>query len=310
MPYVREYNEEREVAAWFLLDLSPSVDFRLDTGAQEGRRHRLRRGARALAHAPRQPRRRDVLRRQGRHGDSGAAAAAVTCCTSCTAWLTRPEAVRCVRHRPRRSVANCVSDDAQALGRLRHFRFHQRARLGGIACPSRAAPRGGRGAAVRSAGNGASRSRAAGHPGCRDGRADLRRHARPRLSEALCRRGGTRGKPSCAHRCATPASMPSSCRPTTISSTPSCASRTCASGAASSRQAAAFRSIWWRAMTFLWPEMLWALLVAAGPDRDLSVAAAAQEARRGALREPERDAGTRSALGSASAATFRPRCSW
>jgi uncharacterized protein (DUF58 family) len=27
VPYVREYNEEREVAAWFLLDLSPSVDF-------------------------------------------------------------------------------------------------------------------------------------------------------------------------------------------------------------------------------------------------------------------------------------------
>jgi len=26
-PYVREYNEEREVAAWFLLDLSPSVEF-------------------------------------------------------------------------------------------------------------------------------------------------------------------------------------------------------------------------------------------------------------------------------------------
>jgi uncharacterized protein (DUF58 family) len=26
-PYVREYNEEREVAAWFLLDLSPSVSF-------------------------------------------------------------------------------------------------------------------------------------------------------------------------------------------------------------------------------------------------------------------------------------------
>src|SRR6266436_9048014 len=27
VPYVREYNEEREVTAWFLLDLSPSVDF-------------------------------------------------------------------------------------------------------------------------------------------------------------------------------------------------------------------------------------------------------------------------------------------
>src|SRR5512147_3283372 len=26
-PYVREYNEEREVAAWFVLDLSPSVAF-------------------------------------------------------------------------------------------------------------------------------------------------------------------------------------------------------------------------------------------------------------------------------------------
>ncbi len=27
IPHVREFNEEREVAAWFLLDLSPSVDF-------------------------------------------------------------------------------------------------------------------------------------------------------------------------------------------------------------------------------------------------------------------------------------------
>ena len=26
-PYVRQYNEDREVTAWFLLDLSPSVDF-------------------------------------------------------------------------------------------------------------------------------------------------------------------------------------------------------------------------------------------------------------------------------------------
>ncbi len=26
-PYVREYNEDREVTAWFLLDLSPSIDF-------------------------------------------------------------------------------------------------------------------------------------------------------------------------------------------------------------------------------------------------------------------------------------------
>ena len=26
-PYVRQYMEDREVTAWFLLDLSPSVDF-------------------------------------------------------------------------------------------------------------------------------------------------------------------------------------------------------------------------------------------------------------------------------------------
>ena len=26
-PYVREYHEDREMSAWFLLDLSPSVDF-------------------------------------------------------------------------------------------------------------------------------------------------------------------------------------------------------------------------------------------------------------------------------------------
>src|SRR5436309_14535553 len=27
VPYVRQYNEDREITAWFLLDLSPSVDF-------------------------------------------------------------------------------------------------------------------------------------------------------------------------------------------------------------------------------------------------------------------------------------------
>src|SRR4051812_21267997 len=26
-PYVREHNEDREITAWFLLDLSPSIDF-------------------------------------------------------------------------------------------------------------------------------------------------------------------------------------------------------------------------------------------------------------------------------------------
>src|SRR4028119_815592 len=34
-PYVREYNEDRDVTAWFLLDLSPSVDF----GSDKVRKH-------------------------------------------------------------------------------------------------------------------------------------------------------------------------------------------------------------------------------------------------------------------------------
>jgi len=36
-PYVREYNEEREVAAWLLLDLSPSVDF----GSRDVKKRRI-----------------------------------------------------------------------------------------------------------------------------------------------------------------------------------------------------------------------------------------------------------------------------
>ena len=63
-PYVREYNEDREITAWFLLDLSPSVDFGSGERAQAHGVGRFRRGARAPAHAPRQPRRRDVLRRR------------------------------------------------------------------------------------------------------------------------------------------------------------------------------------------------------------------------------------------------------
>jgi len=37
VPYVREFNEDREVTAWFLLDLSPSVDF----GSQDVRKRSL-----------------------------------------------------------------------------------------------------------------------------------------------------------------------------------------------------------------------------------------------------------------------------
>ena len=35
-PYIRQYTEDREITAWFLLDLSPSVDF----GTVEGERQK------------------------------------------------------------------------------------------------------------------------------------------------------------------------------------------------------------------------------------------------------------------------------
>ena len=57
-PYVREYHEDREVTAWFLLDLSPSVDFGSRDVRKRSVSHRLRHRARAAAHPARQPRRR------------------------------------------------------------------------------------------------------------------------------------------------------------------------------------------------------------------------------------------------------------
>ena len=83
-PYVREFNEEREVAAWFLLDMSPSVDFGSEKVKKRAvstefvtvlarilTRHGNRVGARPL-------------RRGRRHGDHADAAAGGTCCRCCT----------------------------------------------------------------------------------------------------------------------------------------------------------------------------------------------------------------------------------
>ena len=71
-PYVREYHEDREITAWFLLDLSPSVDFgTVDDGpAEADRPDRLRDDAGPAADPPRQPGRRDLLRRPGRRARS------------------------------------------------------------------------------------------------------------------------------------------------------------------------------------------------------------------------------------------------
>ena len=86
VPYVREYNEEREVAAWFLLDLSASVDFGSQRHEEAGRVERVRRRARAHPDAPWQSRRGAVLRGSRRQVDPdekrpapGAAPAAHAC---------------------------------------------------------------------------------------------------------------------------------------------------------------------------------------------------------------------------------------
>ena len=62
-PYVREYHEDREVTAWFLLDLSPSVDFGSRSPEADGV-DRVRHGPRAAPDPPRQPGRGAVLREQ------------------------------------------------------------------------------------------------------------------------------------------------------------------------------------------------------------------------------------------------------
>lgn len=61
-PHVRVFTEDREMTAWFALDLSPSVDF--GPGSQQARPARcVCRHAVAAAHAARQPGRRDPPRR-------------------------------------------------------------------------------------------------------------------------------------------------------------------------------------------------------------------------------------------------------
>ena len=149
--------------AWFLLDLSPSVDFgsRRACGSASCR-GRVRDGARAAADAPRQSRRRAVLRRPGRHGDPRAQRPARTCCTCCTAMLL---AARARRSRAATDLGaflrGACQTDAAALAGVRRLRLHQHARLGRAARAPRAAPRGDRGAALRSARDGAARPRAA-----------------------------------------------------------------------------------------------------------------------------------------------------
>ena len=192
-PYVREYVEDREITAWFLLDLSPSVDFgTAATRASEANGpDRLRDDARALADAARQPGRRRLLRRPGRAHDPGP-------------WRPDPGPAPDQRPAARAAPPDVARDgpDAAAGGRpaldqgslagLRDLGLHQRPGMGTAAQPADPATRGPRGAALRPPRDGAARRRGADHGGCGDRRAALRRHPRQRLQAALSEAGEQR----------------------------------------------------------------------------------------------------------------------
>ena len=139
IPHVRVFTEDREMAAWFLLDLSPSVDF--GSGEQRKRnvsadfvgvlarlltRHGNRVGAMLYGSGvdtviPTRGGRRHVLHLLHTHAD---------------------------RARPRPSPARPAARPAGSRGRphqaplhpVRRVRLHQRARLGPAAGPAGAAP--------------------------------------------------------------------------------------------------------------------------------------------------------------------------
>ncbi len=75
MPHVRQFTEDREMTAWFLLDLSGSVDFGSSDVTKLAVSSRLRGGDGPRADAPRQPRRRHALRHPRRHRAAAAVVA-------------------------------------------------------------------------------------------------------------------------------------------------------------------------------------------------------------------------------------------
>ena len=242
-PYVREFNEEREVAAWFLLDLSPSVDFGSESVRKRAvssefvtvlarllTRHGNRVGAlfyggEVDTMIPTRSGRRHVLH-------------------ILHAMLTRPVVTQSqptdlnVLLRTgydvvkRRSLVFVVSDFISRPGwaeTLAHLAQRHEVIAVRLYDPLE---------------HGAAGPGPARDPGCR--KRASRCSSTPTTAPFA---GASRSSPrsarrSCARRSGVPASMRSSSPPTTISPTRSCASPICASGAASSRPAAACRSTW------------------------------------------------------------------
>ena len=188
-PYIRQYTEDREITAWFLLDLSPSVDF----GTVEGERQKrtvlidfvttlarllTRHGNRVGAIFYDDRVERTIPARGGR----------IQVLRLINDLLAQPRLGSAAPHRPRPAPRRGSPGERPALAGLRDLGLHQRARLGALARPAQPASRGHRRPAGRSARGRAPGHRAAHRRGRGDRRAALRRHRRPRLPPRGSRR--------------------------------------------------------------------------------------------------------------------------
>ena len=183
-PWVRLFVEDRDITAWFLLDMSPSVDFGVP-GAQKRdllvdftavlarllTRHGNRVGALLFGGGRHASSRRKAGQDARPAADPGAAGPART-------WSAR-------RGRTSRPARCGAADRAPPLAAVHRVGFPQRAGMGQAAFHGGAAARDAgrppaRSPGGRTAGRGTARAR-----GLRDGRADLRRHARPSFPETV-----------------------------------------------------------------------------------------------------------------------------
>ena len=192
-PYIREFLEDREITAWFLLDLSPSVDFGtveserlkrsvlvdfVTTLARVLTRHGNRVGAVFYGGA-------------GRADDPGARRSGPGPAADQRPRDASAGAVGAV-HRPDAAARGGPALDQGSLAGVRDLRLHQRAGLGAGARGADAAARGHRRAAVRPARGGAARRRAGADRRRRDRRAARTSTPRIRRSGAGIREAGER----------------------------------------------------------------------------------------------------------------------
>ena len=214
-PYVREHHEDREVTAWFLLDLSPSVDFGSQPTGRAKRDVLVDFVVSAGAHPDpaRQPgRRHRPMRADVEQALPAARRPASRCCGSSRTWQSRPRLDarsrrptcgrcwrrRCGRSAAARSSSSCPTSSASRAGRLPLAMLAAAPRR---PCRPACRPLGGRAA-----------RRGRRHPrGCRDRRDAVRGHARRRPPRALPprpRRRARRGRASAFARAGVDAATP------------------------------------------------------------------------------------------------------